>query len=160
MPDPTAFRRPWSRTYTRRGTRFKPAAPAPDRGDEGESMESAPTGSAHPVPSASAELRALGLRRRSLLAQAGWMTASGVVLVLGAGGLDGAPADLQFLFLAAAGIFSLAAIHVVDEITAILHAECPRCAGRFFGVAPERLPSPFRRRCCRCGTELVDVEPS
>jgi len=161
MPDPTAFRRPpRPQARARRGTRFKPATPAPDRGDEGESMESAPIGSAHPASSARAELRALGLRRRSLLAQAGGMTASGVVLVLAAGELEGAPADLQFLFLAAAGIFSLAAIHVVDEITAILHAECPRCAGRFFGSMPERLPSPFRRRCCGCGAGLADVEPS
>jgi hypothetical protein len=123
-------------------------------------MESAPSGSADPVPSAATELRALGLRRRSLLGQAGFMAASGVVLVLGAGGLEGAPIDLQFLFLAATGLFSLAAVHVVDGITAILHAECPRCAGRFFGVAPERVPSPFRRRCCGCGLELIGGEAS
>jgi hypothetical protein len=88
------------------------------------------------------------------------MAASGALLVLGAGGLDGAPPDLQFCFLAAVGLFSLAAIHVVDEITAILHAECPRCAARFFGVAPERVPSPFRRRCCGCGATLADADPS
>ena len=123
-------------------------------------MESAPTGSASPAPSAATELRELGLRRRSLLAQAACMAISGAMLVLGAGGLDGAPADLQFCFLAVVGLFSLAAVHVVDEITAILHAECPRCAERFFGVAPERVPSPFRRRCCGCGVPLADADPS
>lgn len=123
-------------------------------------MASAPTGSAHPAPSAASELRQLDVRRRSLLSQAVLMAASGVVLVLGAGGLDGAPIDLQFLFLAATGLFSLAAVHVVDGIVAILHAECPRCAGRFFGVVPDRVPSPFRRRCCDCGIPLAASDPS
>lgn len=123
-------------------------------------MESVPTGSARSSPSAATELRELGLRRRSLLLQAGCMAASGALLVVGAGGLGGAPPDLQFCFLAVVGLFSLAAVHVVDEITAILHAECPRCAARFFGVAPERVPSPFRRRCSSCGTPLADTDPS
>jgi len=124
-------------------------------------MASAPSGSAPGSapsrPCAATELRALDVRRRSLLAQAAAMAASGVVLVVGAGGLEGAPGDLQFLFLAAVGLYSLAAVHVVDAITEVLHAECPRCAGAFFGAPPERVPSPFRRRCSDCGVPLGET---
>lgn len=119
-------------------------------------MESAPTGPARPAPTRASELRRLDIRQRSLIAQVALMVASAGVLVFGAGGLDGASHDLQFLFLASTGLFSLATIHVVDDVASILHTECPRCAGRFFGVAPERVPSPFRRRCCGCGVALTD----
>lgn len=119
-------------------------------------MESAPTGSARPAPTRASELRRLDIRQRSLAAQVTFMVGSAIVLVFGAGGVDGAPHDLQFLFLASTGLFSLATIHVVDDLISILHTECPRCAGHFFGVAPERVPSPFRRRCCDCGIPLAD----
>ena len=116
-------------------------------------MDSTPVESAT-VASTASELRRLDVRRRGLLIQAALMSLSAVVLVLGAGGLDGAPLDLQFLFLAATGLFSLASVHVVDEIVSILHADCPRCASRFFGVVPEQLPSPLRSRCSHCGIAL------
>ena len=105
-----------------------------------------------------AELRSLSHRRRGLLLQALPMAVSGAGLVIGAEGLEAAPADLRFLFLAATGLFSLAVVHWVDEVAAILHAECPRCAGRFFGVPPEAVPSPLRRRCCQCGLPLSEPE--
>jgi len=103
-----------------------------------------------PVLSARAELRSLALRRRALLAESGLVLASAGLLVAGAGGLDSAPADLRFLFLAGAGIFSLAAIHWVDELASILGTECPRCAAPFFSA------SPLRRRCTHCGLALDD----
>ena len=124
-------------------------------------MESAPTGSAHPAPTRASELHRLDMRQRSLVLQVALMTASAIVLVLGAGRVDGAPHDLQFLFLVSAGLFSLATIHVVDDVASILHTECPRCAGRFFGVVPERMPSPFRRHCSDCGIGFGDpAKPS
>ena len=106
------------------------------------------------------ELRDLDQRRRGLLTQALLMAISGVGLVLGAGGLDAAPLDLRFLFLAATGLFSLAAIHWVDETVSMLHVECPRCAERFFGVAPETIPSPLRSRCSACGLTLSAPSPT
>jgi hypothetical protein len=107
------------------------------------------------VRSARAELRSLALRRRALLAESGLVIATAGLLVAGAGGLDAAPADLRFLFLAGTGLFSLAAIHWVDELAEILGAECPRCAERFFAAA-RRLPSPLRRRCTHCGVALEE----
>ena len=111
-----------------------------------------------PVPSARAELRSLALRRRALLAESGLVLASAGLLVTGAGGLDAAPPDLRFLFLAGTGLFSLAAIHWVDELAEILGAECPRCAERFFAAA-RRIPW-LRRRCTHCGIGLDDPAQS
>lgn len=105
------------------------------------------------LTSARAELRSLALRRRALLAESGLVIACAGLLVAGAGGLDAAPADLRFLFLTATGLFSLAAIHWVDDLASILGAECPRCAGRFFG-ASRRILSPLRRHCTHCGVAL------
>jgi hypothetical protein len=102
-------------------------------------------------------LHQLGRRRRALLLQAAAMAGSGVALVIGAGGLDGAPLDLQFLFLSATGLFSLAAIQLVDELCGMLGTECPRCADRFFGRLPEHLPWPLRRRCSHCGLGLLET---
>lgn len=105
------------------------------------------------VLSARAELRSLALRRRALLAQSGLVISSAALLVTAAGGLDTAPGDLRFLFLSGTGLFSLAAIHWVDELASVLDAECPRCAERFFARS-RRLPSPLRRRCGHCGVAL------
>lgn len=113
-----------------------------------------------PGPIVHHELRDLEQRRRALLVQAGLMSVSGVGLVLGAAGLEAAPLDLRFLFLAATGLFSLAAIHWVDETVSMLHAECPRCASRFFGVAPETIPWPLRSRCSHCGLTLSTPAPT
>jgi len=117
-------------------------------------MAPRPTQSAPATESASSQLERLDVRRRGLLTQIAFMGLTGVALVFGAGGLDGAPLDLQFLFLAATGLFSLASVQVVDEALSILHSECPRCAGRFFGLAPDQLPSPLRKRCSHCGIAL------
>lgn len=119
-------------------------------------MAPTPTASAEPVHR-DAGLRALHRQRRALLIQAPWLFASAALLVLGAGRLEGAGVDLQFLFLAVAGVFSLAAVHFVDELCTLLGHECPRCARSFFGEPPESLPSPLRRRCHHCGQGLPGV---
>lgn len=105
------------------------------------------------------QLQRLGQRRRALLIQSAMMAASAAVLVLGAGSLDGSPIDLQFLFLSATGLFSLATIHWVDEVCTILESECPCCAGHFFGTPPETVPSPLRRHCSHCGAGLAPPPP-
>jgi len=109
--------------------------------------------SAEPVLSARSALRNLARRRRALLVQGLLVVATGGLLVVGASGLDSAPWDLAFLFLAGAGIYSLAAVHVVDELASILCIECPRCAAPFFG-GEGLLPSPLRRRCSHCRVAL------
>jgi hypothetical protein len=122
-------------------------------------MEGNPTDPAAAVPSAAAELRGLEQRRRGLLCEIVFVVASGAVLFHGAAVVESAPLDLRFLFLAATGLFSLATIHAVDELVAMLHAECPRCADRFFGAVPRSLPSPLRRRCSHCGVALSESRP-
>jgi hypothetical protein len=122
-------------------------------------MEGTPTDPTAAVPSAASELRSLEQRRRGLLAEMGFVVASGAVLLRGAAAIESAPLDLQFLFLAATGLFSLATIHAVDEFVAMLHAECPRCSDRFFGAVPRSIPSPLRRRCSHCGVALSGSRP-
>lgn len=107
--------------------------------------------------SARHELDRLHRDRRGLLAQIPWLCASAGVLVLGAGFLAESAADLQFLFLATTGLFSLAAIHFVDELCTLLDRTCPRCAEHFFGAWPEHAPSPMRRRCAHCQLGLPGV---
>ncbi len=121
-------------------------------------METAPI-ELGPAANAREELARLSRKRRSLLVQAPGLLASAAVLVLGAGALAENPLDLQFLFLAATGLFSLAAIHFVDEVCELLSCECPRCAKAFFGEAPDHAPSPFRRRCAHCGVGFADAAP-
>lgn len=104
--------------------------------------------------SAQDELQALHRERRALLVQAPWIVASAVGLVVGAGALVDAPLDLQFLLLAGAGVFSLAAVHWVDELCTLLSRECPRCAEPFFGDGKAAPPWPLRRRCSHCRIAL------
>jgi len=134
---------------------LKPVTAVPIQ-EQGDSMDPATSGPSDASTSAASELRQLDTRRRAVLGHTTLMALSGALLVFAAGNLPGAPADLQFLFLAATGLFSLASVHAVEEVVTILQAECPRCAGRFFGRGPESLPSPLHRRCGQCGVALSD----
>ena len=100
------------------------------------------------------ELRNLARRRRAVLVQLLCMGGCAGLLVGSSPYLKHAPADLLALFMVGVALFSLAAIHFIEQLVSILHTECPRCTQFFFGTPPEETPSPLRKTCTHCGLRL------
>ena len=100
-----------------------------------------------------AELDALARQRRWVLLDSGALLVASAALVGVAPLAEGAGADARFVFAGAAALFATAGLRCLQRLLALLHCECPRCAGSFYGL-PDAIPSPLRRRCARCGLEL------